>query len=68
MSDNKFTPPEPRLTRPRRTITLSAIANLPHWIAGTKRYLAGDIRAGFHAAASLTRWRARHFPAQKGKS
>jgi len=34
-------------------------------VALTKSYLAGDIRAGYRAATSLTRWQTRNFPAQK---
>lgn len=45
--------------------TTTTTAALPHWIAETKRYLAGNARAGHRAAASLARWRARHFPARK---
>lgn len=45
-----------------REIAISASPCLPHWITLMKRFQAGDIRAGVHAASSLKRWRRRHFP------
>jgi hypothetical protein len=38
---------------------------LPRWLVLTKRYLAGDVRAGVRAASSVRRWRARYYP-EKG--
>jgi len=43
-----------RVVRQARTV-------LPAWVRLTKRYLAGDVRAGYRANASITRWRKRHF-------
>jgi len=35
---------------------------VPEWVADTKRYLAGDARAGTYAARAISRWRRRNFP------
>ena len=40
---------------------------VPEWVADTKRYLAGDARAGTYAARAISRWRRRNFPTWRAK-
>jgi len=40
---------------------------VPEWVTDTKRYLAGDARAGTYAARAISRWRRRNFPTWRAK-
>lgn len=46
----------------RRRAPSAPNPNLPEWVLLTKRYLAGDVRAGVRAASSVARWRRRYYP------